>query len=75
MKARRTRSFVLAVALTATTAGVYPAQEFDQVSVLGKTVPVAHIASRGSTVDCKVNMTREDSLTTVSTMTRRWKSS
>jgi hypothetical protein len=45
MNGRTISSFVLAVALTATTAGVYAAQTFDQITVLGKTMSVPHIAS------------------------------
>jgi hypothetical protein len=37
-------SFVLAGALMATTAGVCAAQTFDQITVLGKTMSVPHIA-------------------------------
>ena len=65
MNVRTIRSFVLAVALMATTAVVYAAQEFDQVTVLGFTVsvPQGSIASRSSTAECNVNLTREDGKT------------
>ena len=63
MNVRTIGSLALAVALTATTAGVYAAQKFDQITVLGKTVSVPHIASRGSTAECEVNMTRENGRT------------
>ena len=45
MNGRTISSFVLAVAWMGTTAGVYAAQKFDQITVLGKTVSVPHIAS------------------------------
>jgi hypothetical protein len=60
MNVRTISSSIFAVALVATTAGVCAAQEFDQITVLGKTVSVPHIASRA---ECKVNMTREDGKT------------
>jgi hypothetical protein len=60
MNVRTISSFIFAVALMATAAGVHAAQEFDQITVLGKTVSVPHIASRA---ECKVNMTREDGKT------------
>jgi hypothetical protein len=60
MNVRTTSSLVFAVALMATTAGVYAAPESDQITVLGKTVLVTHIASRA---ECKVNMTRENGKT------------
>ncbi len=63
MNGRTINSFALAVTLMATTAGVYAAQKFDQITVLGFTVSVPHIASDGSTAACKVNMTREDGRT------------
>ena len=63
MNSRTISSFVLAVALMAATAGVYAAQTFDQITVLGQTLSVPHIPSLGSTAGCKVNMTREDGRT------------
>ena len=44
MYVRTISNFVLAVALMATTAGVYAAQNFDQITVLGMTLSVPHIA-------------------------------
>ena len=44
MYVRTTSNFVLAVALMATTASVYAAQDVDQVTVLGMTLSVPHIA-------------------------------
>ncbi len=49
--------FVFAAASMATTAGAYAVQKSDQITVLGFTVSVPHIASRG---ECKANMLRED---------------
>ena len=43
MNGRTISSFVLAGALTATSACVYAAQTLDQITVLGKTVSVPHI--------------------------------
>jgi hypothetical protein len=43
MNVRTISSLALAGALMATTAGVYAAQKFDQITVLGKTVSVPHI--------------------------------
>jgi hypothetical protein len=61
MNARTISSSVLAAALMASTAGVYAAaQELDQITVLGFTMSVPHIASR---TECQVNMTREDGKT------------
>jgi len=61
MNARIISSSVLAAALMASTGGVYAAaQELDQITVLGFTMSVPHIASRA---ECQVNMTREDGKT------------
>jgi hypothetical protein len=60
MNVRTLSSSVLAVALMGSTAGVYAGQELDQITVLGFTVSVPHIASRA---ECQVNMTREDGKT------------
>jgi hypothetical protein len=44
MYVRTTSNFILAVALMATTASVYAVQDFDQITVLGMTLSVPHIA-------------------------------
>lgn len=63
MNVRMISSSVLAVALMATTAGVYAAPKFDQITVLGFTVSVPHIAPGGRTSQCQINTTRPDGRT------------
>jgi hypothetical protein len=63
MNVRIISSSVLAVALVATTAGVYAAPRFDQITVLGFTASVPHIAPGASIAECKINMIRADGRT------------
>jgi hypothetical protein len=60
MNARTISICTLAAALMASTSGAYAAQGLDQITVLGFTMSVPHIASRA---ECQVNMTREDGKT------------
>ena len=63
MSVRTISNSILAAALMATTAGVYAAEELDEITVLGFTVSVPHIAPGGSTTECKVSSTRADGRT------------
>ena len=56
MNARTISISILAAALMASTSGAYAAQGLDQITLLGFTMSVPHIASRA---ECQVNMTRD----------------